>query len=105
MVTGVATERTARALEAIGQFRLPIPERSREARCVSTQEQSRSVTCTLLPVYAPERSGGGHMRLRCFFLGCAWDEGNLTEVGRVPMLCQRCARCGAQRYLSPEPEI
>ncbi|MGE9762561.1 PSPA7_2676 family Cys-rich small protein [Pseudomonas sp. PDM20] len=50
------------------------------------------------------------MRLRCFFLGCVWDEGNLTEVGRVPMLCQRCARCGAQRYLAmksegPEAEI
>ncbi|WP_306092904.1 PSPA7_2676 family Cys-rich small protein [Pseudomonas sp. SCB32] len=50
------------------------------------------------------------MRLRCFFLGCLWDDGNLTKVGHVPMLCQRCARCGAQRYLaakavSPEAEI
>ncbi|MEE9103186.1 PSPA7_2676 family Cys-rich small protein [Pseudomonas nitroreducens] len=55
------------------------------------------------------------MRLRCFFLGCHWDEGSPTDVGHVPMLCQRCARCGAQRYLalerletkslSPEPEI
>ncbi|MGC4011749.1 MAG: PSPA7_2676 family Cys-rich small protein [Pseudomonas sp.] len=45
------------------------------------------------------------MRLRCFFLGCVWDEGNLTEVGHVPMVCQRCMRCGAQRYLSPEPDV
>ncbi|WP_338014486.1 PSPA7_2676 family Cys-rich small protein [Pseudomonas cavernae] len=46
------------------------------------------------------------MYLRCFFLGCQWDEGILTEVGSEVMLCQRCCRCGAHQYLkvmsSPE---
>ena len=55
------------------------------------------------------------MRLRCFFLGCRWDEGRLTDIGQASMLCQRCARCGARRYssakglarkgLAAEPEI
>ncbi|WP_280291045.1 PSPA7_2676 family Cys-rich small protein [Pseudomonas sp. BN417] len=45
------------------------------------------------------------MRIRCFLFGCRWTEGFRTEVGAVPMICQRCLRCGAQRYLSlPEEE-
>ena len=45
------------------------------------------------------------MRIRCFLLGCHWTEGFRTEVGAVPMICQRCLRCGAHRYLSlPEEE-
>ncbi|MFC5698042.1 PSPA7_2676 family Cys-rich small protein [Pseudomonas sp. GCM10022186] len=40
------------------------------------------------------------MRIRCFLLGCRWTESFRTEVGAVPMICQRCLRCGAQRYVS-----
>lgn len=41
------------------------------------------------------------MRLHCFFRGCLWDEGTLTEVGAHWLLCQRCCRCGAHRYIQP----
>ncbi|WP_420902320.1 PSPA7_2676 family Cys-rich small protein [Pseudomonas nitroreducens] len=92
-------------MKAIGRFRLPILERSREPLGRLHTRTSREPHLHLSACLNTGVAGGGHMRLRCFFLGCAWDEGNLTEVGHVPMLCQRCARCGAQRYLRPAPEI
>ncbi|WP_285899531.1 PSPA7_2676 family Cys-rich small protein [Metapseudomonas boanensis] len=46
------------------------------------------------------------MRIRCFLLGCIWNDGFHTEVGSEPMICQRCRRCGAHRYVSqPTPEV
>ncbi|WP_283246491.1 PSPA7_2676 family Cys-rich small protein [Zestomonas insulae] len=39
------------------------------------------------------------MYLRCFFLGCEWGEGTPTEIGGEELVCQRCSRCGAHRYL------
>jgi len=47
------------------------------------------------------------MRLHCFLFGCSWTEGHETDVGAEPMLCQRCKRCGAHRYVkrdAPEEE-
>ncbi|WP_306092845.1 PSPA7_2676 family Cys-rich small protein [Pseudomonas sp. R5(2019)] len=38
------------------------------------------------------------MTFICFFTGCVWSCLSPTDSAGAPMLCERCIRCGAQRY-------
>lgn len=36
--------------------------------------------------------------LLCLLRGCAWEDGDLLQIGHELMLHQCCRRCGAHRY-------
>lgn len=41
------------------------------------------------------------MTIKCFFLGCRWDEGRpLILLGGERIRWQLCKRCGARRYVA-----
>ncbi|WP_447590623.1 PSPA7_2676 family Cys-rich small protein [Aquipseudomonas campi] len=42
------------------------------------------------------------MTFLCLIGGCVWAQATPMHVGNEALLCQRCSRCGANRYLPAE---
>jgi hypothetical protein len=40
------------------------------------------------------------MKIRCFFLGCAWGLPGLFRSGNETLIQQVCTRCGTHRTMS-----